>query len=94
MKGNGGLNTLEYAQRLEQSGVPREQAETHATLFYEVLESHLATKQDLKKLELKITGTLYKVVLTASLTVIGLILGGMVFLGKFGLLVPMKALTK
>ena len=50
-----GLNTLEYAQRLERAGVPREQAEVQASIFYEIINSELATRRDLEevKAELK-----------------------------------------
>ena len=46
--GNGGLNTLEYVQRLEHAGMPREQAEAQASVLYEVINSNLATRTDLE----------------------------------------------
>ena len=46
MSGNG-VNTLEYAHKLEKAGVPREQAEAHAMVFYELMHSELATKRDI-----------------------------------------------
>ena len=46
--GNGGLNTLEYVQKLEHGGIPREQAEAQASALYEVIDSNLASKQDLE----------------------------------------------
>ena len=50
-----GLNTLEYVQRLERAGVPREQAEVQASIFYEIINSELATRRDIEevKAELK-----------------------------------------
>lgn len=44
------FNSLKYAKKLEEAGVPREQAETHLMILSEVMESNLATKQNLKDL--------------------------------------------
>ena len=54
MNENNGLNTLEYAQKLKAVGVPPEQAEAHAMAIYEIVNSNLATKRDIKELDLKI----------------------------------------
>lgn len=47
MNGNGGFNTLEYAQELEGAGVPKKQAEIQARAFYKAFDSQVATKQDI-----------------------------------------------
>lgn len=43
------INTLMYAKKLEDVGIPREQAETHAQIMSEIVEGDLATKQDLNQ---------------------------------------------
>ena len=42
------FNTLRYAKKLEEVGVSREQAEVHIQIMTEVMESNLATKNDLR----------------------------------------------
>lgn len=44
------MNTLKYAKKLEEVGFSREQAEMTVAILTEVVESSLATKQDLKDL--------------------------------------------
>ena len=51
---NNGLDSLGYAQKLVAAGVPREQAEAHASAMYGVINSNLATKRDIKELDTKI----------------------------------------
>ena len=46
------FDTLAYVKKLKSAGVPEEQAEVHAEAFAEILEERIATKQDLKGLEL------------------------------------------
>lgn len=45
------INSLKYVKKLEQAGVSREQAETHIQIASEIMETHFATKQDLKDLD-------------------------------------------
>ena len=45
--------TLAYANKLKIAGVPDKQAEIHAEAIAELVVDHLATKQDLKELELR-----------------------------------------
>lgn len=40
------------AKKLEEVGVPRDQAEVHARIMTEIIGTNLATKQDLKDLRL------------------------------------------
>jgi hypothetical protein len=43
---------LAYVKKLRSAGVPEKQAEIQAETFAEILEERVATKQDLKELEL------------------------------------------
>jgi hypothetical protein len=46
------FDTLAYVKKLKSAGVPEKQAEIQAETFAEILEERVATKQDLKELEL------------------------------------------
>ena len=46
------FDTLAYVKKLRSAGVPEKQAEIQAETFAEILEERVATKQDLKELEL------------------------------------------
>lgn len=48
------FDTLAYAKKLKAAGVPENQAEIQAEAFAEIIEERLATKQDLKELELRL----------------------------------------
>lgn len=48
------FDTLAYAKKLRAAGVPENQAEVQAEAFAEIIEERLATKQDLKALELRL----------------------------------------
>ena len=43
------FNTLTFSKILEDAGVPRAQAEAHVQVLAEIVQSDLATKQDLKR---------------------------------------------
>ncbi len=47
-------NALKYVKILEGAGIVREQAEAHIEIISEILEDDLATKQDIKNLEIKL----------------------------------------
>ncbi len=47
------FDTLAYVKKLRSAGVAEEQAEIHAEALAEILEERIATKQDLKELELR-----------------------------------------
>ena len=49
------FDTLAYSRRLRQAGVPEEQAEVHAEALAAVVTGTLATKQDLRELEYRLT---------------------------------------
>ena len=48
-------NSLNYAKRLEQAGFTRQQAEVQANTMTEIVDEKIATKQDLRVLEYRIT---------------------------------------
>ena len=48
------INTLEFAKRMTKAAFTREQAEAQAELFAEIVESDLATKRDLKDVEVTV----------------------------------------
>jgi hypothetical protein len=47
------FNPLHYAERLEKTGVTREQAKVQADAITQILDEKVATKQDLEKLATK-----------------------------------------
>lgn len=49
------IDTLKYARALENSGFTREQAEAQAAALNEALTESIATKHDLKELEMRLT---------------------------------------
>lgn len=61
------FDTLAYAKRLKQAGVPEQQAEVQAEAMAELVEERIATKRDLKELEERISNRLneleYKITL-------------------------------
>ena len=48
------FDTLAYAKKLKAVGVPDHQAEIQAETFAEIIDANLATKRDLKELELRL----------------------------------------
>jgi len=48
------FNSLKYVKQLEEAGVSREQAEVHLQIMTEIIETNLATKQDVKDLRTEI----------------------------------------
>lgn len=49
------FDSLNYAKRLEQAGFTRQQAEVQANIMTEIVDEKIATKQDLRVLEYRIT---------------------------------------
>ena len=49
------FDTLAYAKKLKQAGVPEQQAEMHAEALATIVDEKLATKRDLKELEMRLT---------------------------------------
>lgn len=71
------FDTLSYARRLKQAGVPEAQAEAMADATHELVVSRFATKDDLTALEARIvaameTQSLRLTVRLGSLIVIGI----------------------
>jgi len=48
------FDTLRYVKKLKAAGVPEKQAEVQAEAMAELVEERLATKQDLKELEVNL----------------------------------------
>ena len=76
------IDTLDYARKLIDAGVPEKQAEAQARVLAEIVESSLATKRDIKELELKIElkieqikSSLTKWIIGTFLTLLGVIIG-------------------
>ena len=78
------MNMLDALTRLKNMGMPSEQAEEVVRMQYDLVESNLATKKDLKGLEDKIG---LKMIITSG-SFAFLILGALVTLAKLGLLAP------
>ena len=49
------FDTLAYAKRLIAAGVPAKQAEIQVEIFAEIIDEQIATKRDLKEMEMRIT---------------------------------------
>ena len=45
------FNTLEYTEELEAAGVPPSQAKAHAKALLQIIDTNLATKADIAKIE-------------------------------------------
>ncbi len=52
------FDTLAYAKKLKGAGFTEEQAEVQAEALAELIDENLATKQDLKELELRLKNDL------------------------------------
>ena len=59
------LNTHSFVKRLTEVGMPAEQAEVLAESYATLIDEKLATKRDLKELELRLTLRLGSMVVTA-----------------------------
>ncbi len=60
------FNALKYVEELEQAGFTDEQAKAQIRVLQEVVESDLATKRDLRELELRITERMTAIELTLT----------------------------
>ncbi len=74
------FDTLAYAKRLKEVGVPEKQAEVQAEAMVELVEERLATKQDIldlkrdmKEMEMRITIRLGALMMAAVGTVAALV---------------------
>ena len=66
------INTLEYAKKLEAAGVNRKQAEAHIQIISNVVEVDMATKQDLREMEYRLTIRICTIMSGITTTLIGL----------------------
>jgi hypothetical protein len=54
------FDTLAYAKKLKNAGVPENQAEIHADAIAELIDEQLATKKDLQILESNVTARIIR----------------------------------
>ena len=74
------FDMLAYAKKLKSAGFTEDQAEIQAQALAEIIEERLATKQDLKELELRLKQDLKELELRLKLD-LTLRLGGMLVAG-------------
>ena len=67
------FDTLGYFEKLKTAGVPEEQAKAQVEVIREVIEDKLATKQDLKELEYRLTIRFGSMIAAAVATLAALI---------------------
>ena len=76
-----GIDTLSIADRLRAAGASQKLAREHAEIISEVIEERVATKRDLRELELKLTIRLGGIVVACTGVLLALI-PYLVHLGK------------
>lgn len=87
------FDTLAYANKLKIAGVPERQAEAHAEAIAELVTDHLATKRDLKELELRLDAKLQKLSLQIKELELRMIIKlGVMVVGSMTLLVVLLKL--
>ena len=77
------FNSLKYVKRLEEVGLPRHQAEAQVEMLTDIIQTDLATKQDIKDLEHKMIqlesrltiklGTIVSIAIGVAVTLVKLI---------------------
>ena len=70
------FDTLAYAKKLKAAGFTEDQAEIQAQALVEIIEERLATKQDLKELELHLKQDLKELELRLTLRLGGMSVAG------------------
>jgi len=70
------FDTLAYAKKLKSAGFTEDQAEIQAQALAEIIEERLATKQDLKELELRLKQDLKELELRLTLRLGGMLVAG------------------
>ncbi len=63
------FDTLAYTKKLKAAGVPEKQAEVQAEALAEIVDERLATKQDIKELETRMTVRLGSI-MTAGIVIV------------------------
>ncbi|MGZ3692983.1 MAG: hypothetical protein ACXWQO_01950 [Bdellovibrionota bacterium] len=66
------FNTLRYAKRLEEAGIPRQHAEAHVQIIAEIVEGDLSTKQDIKELKDEMQKLEYRLIIKLGALVAGM----------------------
>lgn len=67
------FNPIKYTRNLEAVGLSRDQAEAHIQIIADVIENDVATKQDLKDLELRLIikiGVMFSAIVTFALATV------------------------
>jgi hypothetical protein len=70
------FDTLAYAKKLKAAGFTEDQAEIQAQALAEIIEERLATKQDLKELELRLKQDLKELELRLTLRLGAMLVAG------------------
>ena len=74
------FDTLAYANKLKAAGFSEKQAEVQAEVIAELAVDHLATKQDLKELELRLKADLRELELRTVIKLGSMLVGSMTLL--------------
>ncbi len=74
------FNTLLYAKKLEEVGVPRNQAEAQVQIIAEIIEGDLATKHDIKDLKDEMQKLEYRLIIKLGALVTAIIASAVVIL--------------
>jgi len=74
------FDTLQYVKKLKEAGVPEKQAEVQAEALHEIIDERLATKEDLKLLEERLT---YKLTIRFGSMLISGLVTSVVLLAAF-----------
>lgn len=75
------FNSLKYAKKLEEVGISREQAEVHMQIMTEIIETNLATKQDVQEIRRDIREVEYKLIIKMG-TLVSIAMGVLVAVVK------------
>ncbi len=67
------FDTLSYFERLKDAGMPEAQAKVQADALRELVESSLASKRDLRELELRLTIRLGGIVVACTALLLALL---------------------
>lgn len=78
------FNTLVFAKRLTDAGVPREQAEAHAQAIADVVETEIATKRDIEGLKVDLKNLEYRLMFKLT-TILSAIMGTMITILGFAI---------
>lgn len=71
------FDTLRYAKKMVAVGFTQQQAEAQAEAIAEIVDERLATKQDIKELEIKLETRIRELELHMTIKLGGLMIGGL-----------------